>query len=349
MKHVEPAAATTAGSEEEIVKDAIRSSFEAYVKTCGTKDELRLNPISCLSTYGFRATLVEALEALILFEENQALESMQKLIHKLYCDGLGVVSRRDLWERVVASFIGSYLITYHDKYLEAAQKCADIILEIDAKSALPYPLLNVRKRTGYERPWENGTIISDIFAGAPELVALYRITKEDRYGKAVDKLAGKLADEYVFYNSSTGKNASSVKLTSEGWNAFTDFGQLVSLTSEIADLPNVKKFAKLATPVVRNNDGVSVKVDVNELVKEMRELKNQDVMKMLAYLIEHAREGPGFSGVVKTNLGAERKTEVQPSSFIGGWLSIGGYCRSNRIGLKQGVFNGNGHLLFARD
>jgi hypothetical protein len=68
---------------------------------------------------------------------------------------------------------------------------------------------------------------------------------------------------------------------------------------------------------------------------------------MIVQRIEKTKSGAGFSGLTKSNIGTERRTMFQPSSFIGNWLSVGGYSLTGNPELwKHGTFNANGHLLY---
>jgi hypothetical protein len=324
------------------IKEAVKSAFTSYISNCQGADEVRLEPPGCLSTFGFQATLVESLESLILFDSISVVKLAKVAITKDFCAGLGTVSRRDVWERVVGSFIASFLLSHDSIYLDAARGCADRILAIDGKSHFPFALINLKNKVGMERLWENGTTMADIFAGSPELSALYSITKEASYGEAVESIAKKLSEGFWFYNSTTGDNTSTIKLTDD--QGFDDFRDLVELTLKIADIPNVEKLSARRKARSKKENGVDL--SSNQLRKMMEEGRHDEVLRELIKYIEKARFGSGFSGFVKSNVGVQRRTNVQPSSLLGNLLSIGGYCLSgNKNFWQNGVYNGHGHLL----
>jgi hypothetical protein len=313
---------------------------------------LRPSTKSCLNTFGFQATLIESLETLALFGLDSLLETAKSSISPDFCSRLGFVNRKELWERVIASFIGVYLITSDTFFLQNAQSCADRVNRIDSSTKLPLPLIHLKKKHSIGRQWENGTTLIDIFAGVPELSALYKISGITQY---FEKLTARfdIDDTSWLFNSSSGEKKSEFDIV--GHSSFDEYRDMVARAHAILGPEEIggktsteRQSSQSRGRRQHNKEKIEPRALTGEQIRGIRRESDCDeVRKAMNESIAALQSGQGFTGFVTSNLGNVRPDNTQHSSFFGDWLGAAGYALSdNEKYAKRGVFNSRGHLLY---
>ena len=320
--------------ERMLVQRALIEAFTKYLP-CGHTDELRPITGECLGTFGFRATLVESLESLILFGDEERVTLVKKRLGNKFCDTIGVSNRQELWERVVASFLGGYLLTNQRYFLEEARYCARKIARIDSQASLPYRMIDMKAEVGVARSWENGTTLIDVIAGIPEMAALYVIDNDPLYLSTITKTLSLLNGIAWLYDPVTGKNKTSVQVNDRA--ILAHLHQLAEAANSIEPLPGLQTLLD-ATRNFKSQDSWQT------LVKEG---KCGDVLANATNFIEKSRTGNGFTGFVTSNLGREYKDNIQHASFIGECISACGLCLLEDGKLRtNSVINSRGHIIY---
>ena len=320
--------------ETRLVQRALVDAFVKYLP-CSHTDEFRPLTGECLGTFGFRATLVESLESLILFGDDEKVAIVKKHLGKKFCGTIGVSNRRDVWERVVASFLGSYLLTNQRYFLEEACYCARKIVRIDSQTALPYRMIDMKAEVGVARAWENGTTLADVLAGIPEMAALYVIDRDPLYLSVITKTLASLNGLAWLYDPVTGKNKTDVQVNDRA--ILADVHELAETANLIEPLPGLQALLD-ATKSFKQQDSL------RSLVKDG---KCSDVLANATSFIEKSRTENGFTGFVTSNLDKEYKDNIQHASFIGECISAYGLCLLEDDKLRtDSVINARGHIIY---
>ena len=320
--------------EKYIIKKAFHEAFTEYMK-CHDADEVRPLTGECLNSFGFKATLVESIETIAYFNDTDKLKSVRSELGKKFCDSLGIVNRKDVWERVVASFIGGYLLTNQSYFLNEARHCADKIIRIDHKTSLPYVIIDMKNEMG-RNSWENGTTLIDAIAGIPEMAALYRIDGNETYMTRILQTMTMIQDLMWLYDPITGKNKTSVRLNNS--EMLTDVHETLEIAHEIVSHQSLEAVLSATSAYHSKNDSL------RRLIKDS---KCQDVIDGSVRVIE--KGSTGFVGFVTSNRGNKYRDNRQSSAFIGEIVSACAICLLSSITFRMSsVLNQHGHLLFLK-
>jgi hypothetical protein len=175
------------------LRNATRFAFSSYFSRCSSSDEIDPLSGSCRATYGFHATLLESLELLRLLELDDLLATATTFLQKTFsCASLGWVRRSELWVRAVGSLLGAFLLTGEGFFLEAAECCAGRLIVLERRTRFPSALVSPRDFLISGGMWWNGTSLSEIGAGLPELRALYEVTGNVTYHQHFLRTVGNL-------------------------------------------------------------------------------------------------------------------------------------------------------------
>jgi hypothetical protein len=315
-----------------------------------------------LRTFGFEATAIESLEAALLFGANSLFDSIKQRISSNFCARLKRVNRKELWERVIGSLIGAALLSGDHFFVDEAQACADRVLQIDGKSAVPFAMVDMQRMVGWGRPWENGTTLIDAVAGLPELAALANITKKKGYLKVIEAILEKVDGKFWQINATTGLNNSGVMVRNHP--GFNEYFEILARTAAITDLQWVRERLKQREGWRANGvdwsdafygigggvDEGKKRIEAHEwngalLRLKMRGDAGVDAKAVIAALEEMKGE-EGYSGFVKSTRKNVRKDNIQHSSLIADWIAQVAFALTGNMTItKKGVFNSRGHLL----
>lgn len=167
------------------IKEEVAKSFDLYFDKCAGSDAIRPDSLICINTYGISASLFESLELLLILDlKSQYKKAVRWIKENFNCSNIGWVNRREFWNRGIASMIGTYLLTEDNLFIDIAQKCANAAISIDEKFDYRSPYINLKTQESRARRWQNGTALVDIVVGLPELISLYKITKNDIFSIA---------------------------------------------------------------------------------------------------------------------------------------------------------------------
>ena len=183
--------------------NATRFAYTSFVENCIGHDEYRPISKKCMDSYGFNATIIESVETLYILQQYDLYEHAYNFIRDNFsCHNIGWVNRREMFSRLVSSFIGSYLLTGDMMFLNNAEECAMAAINIDDRFKYPKPYHNYINNSFKKRMWINGTALQDVSPGLPEIVALYHITDNPIYFKYYEKIAKNLPRKRgVYYYS----------------------------------------------------------------------------------------------------------------------------------------------------
>lgn len=244
-------------SDLSLIKQMTYFGFSSFIKNCPESDEIRPITNQCLQNFGFQSTVFESLEPLYILNLAKSFNVAKEIVLKYFkkSEGHRIVFknsnliRSELYDRAVASLIGIFLISQDQSFLSAAKQLVSSIMQVDSKSYFPYSIINLEKQQGFERDWENGTSISDIVSGLPEILSLYKITKEDKYLNFVTDLLEKLRksnsqlnghEMFAFYNSEDGQNRTSYFFNERNANYFREFYESLLRSYYLIDLKEIK-------------------------------------------------------------------------------------------------------------
>ena len=183
--------------------NSTRFAYTNFVKNCLGHDEYRPISKKCMDSYGFNATIIESVETLYILQQYDLYEHAYNFIKENFsCSKIGWVNRREMFSRLVSSFIGSYLLTGDIMFLNHAEECAMSAINIDDQFKYPKPYHNYINNSYKKRMWINGTAVQDVSPGLPEIVSLYHITDNPIYFKYYEKIAKNLPRKRgVYYYS----------------------------------------------------------------------------------------------------------------------------------------------------
>lgn len=168
-------------------------AFNSFYNQCKTYDEIRPNTNKCISVYGFSSSLIESIETLHLLNLTEEYSKARNFVKTNFtCKNLHWVSRHDYYSRIVASFIGSYLVTGDKLFYNKAVECTELINDFDYEFAFPRPNYNLNNFSYLKRSFLNGSLIKDFNAGFPELTAMYLITGDTMYLNYVQRVMKRL-------------------------------------------------------------------------------------------------------------------------------------------------------------
>lgn len=388
-------------SYTEILRRAAGKAFRSYVTRCLFEDEYRPMSNTCLSSYGFSATLLESVETLYILGMVEEYQQARDLIRDNFsCSNLGWVNRRELFSRGVGSLIGSYLITREKVFLQKASECTDRILSFNKEEMIP-PFINIAKNMTRMRRWTKGTSIIEIASGLPELIALHILTNDDRYSMAYLSILSTLPEiaenETMFYPEYD------LATKTETLNVTRLDGPVVGFLHNLVIANKIRPMKKLTelvgkslenitlwtsdnstmlyplNEVYNHFEGKSDKDDVREFQSALQQRYFEDPMSLLApgqtetytgfsfeasvmrsdidnpkilstitTILQNLETETGFSGVKQTNMNQIAKTDIQHSSLMGEWLSLGAWIGAGKASyFDDSVFNERGHLLYA--
>lgn len=357
-------------SLEKNLKSALSYSFNNYYVSCKDFDEIK--PISgeCTNINGFSATIIESLESLYLLGLKKEYKNAVKYL--LNNDKpIGKVNRRDFFTKYIGSLIGASLLTGDESLLSLANKYALKIIKIDSTNKLPKAFINFHSMKSSEHVWENGTSIADIVAGIPEMLALYKLTKEKKYVHHVESILKVIKDKsYIFYNSSSGQNQSDVHIQS---NLFDDYSSILSLGYSIHPMGILSEVLKNPIDLTKKNKGLrkydEIKPKDNQRPYQFDKNITQNAFNFksafLRKLFNDSKENDqemeslineslfvlnaqyGYHSIISSSSGRVFNEDRQPSSFISEWISLGGHLVRNYSleSRKKLIFNERGHLL----
>lgn len=164
------------------LRNMIKSAFNHYFGTCKIYDEVYINRRKCINTYGIRASLVEAMPVLYQFGLREEYDLAFEYLKANYLvKNFKWVNRHEYWSRGVASMIESFLITKNKFYKNLAIQMADQMLKYEETGIKQCDFINLQNGQCNNHKWQNGTSISGIIAGLPEILALYQLTQDKKY------------------------------------------------------------------------------------------------------------------------------------------------------------------------
>ena len=162
--------------------------------------------------YSIQSTLLESIETLkMLGLDDLFNKSVEAVKRDFRCRNLGWVNRHELWSRVIGSLIGSYFVTHDYFFLEQAEECASLSLRCEGINKLPSGFVNLKNQTRKPLIWTNGTALSDVGGGLPELLALYHLTGNRTYYRLYDRTirhVSKMRSAWTFLTNRRGQRAS---------------------------------------------------------------------------------------------------------------------------------------------
>lgn len=171
------------------IKNIASSSFIHYIRNCKGSSEVKSNSAQCLNNSFFAATLIESLEVLQVLKLKDLFNmSKEWIVSNYQCENLSWIGVFDFWERVVGSLIGSYILSKDKLFLEMADKCAKQAIGIIEGSSKYPSFLNFDKRISKLHSINNYSLISNIVAGLPEIMTLYRETQDILYYNYIEKV-----------------------------------------------------------------------------------------------------------------------------------------------------------------
>jgi hypothetical protein len=162
--------------------DHLSIVFNIFWPKCKGADEIRHleNGYECINTYGLGSLALESLETLYVANQNENYEEVSKYVKENYdCEELGSVDIREFWTRYIGSFIGAYQLTEDRYYLNMATKCSKLAIDILNDYNETASIINMKERVAKKYAFFlNATTLSESTAGLPELMALYKITRD---------------------------------------------------------------------------------------------------------------------------------------------------------------------------
>ena len=359
-------------SKKLIVQKAMEFAFTSYFNYCFNSDEIRPITKQCMNTYGFQSSLIESLEALLLLNLTNLYSIAKKRIKDGFqCNKMNSdLVRAEIFERGIASLIGAYILTNDKNLLKMADNCADSIINIDNKYYFPRSVLNFKNNKENDRSFENGTSIHEIISGIPEILALYKINRNEKYLKFVKDILSKLLNIYQktgiiygFYDSLTGLNKTNAAINKfDREYLFRIFSLCLKL--DIDDPVLIKSFEKMIEINQNKNNHLITKRDeinfkklllddfafsafsIRKYVKENL-LSNEEALDIIISSFHQCYSKYGFTSFSVSNKAKLRKNNLQYSSFIGDWINTAGYLiHFNSAFLNESVFNIDGHQLY---
>ncbi|EAX92326.1 hypothetical protein TVAG_200620 [Trichomonas vaginalis G3] len=154
------------------------SAFDYYYKNCKSSDEIQPKYRTCTNNYGFSSSLIESLSPLYLLGLQEQYELAKKYVFENFnCENMGWVNTHEFWSRGIGSLIEAFHITKEKDYLKLAKSCALSAISISSVSN-PTDFMNFATKETKTNNWTNGVILSDIFAGVPELLAIGTLLKD---------------------------------------------------------------------------------------------------------------------------------------------------------------------------
>ena len=184
---------TLGKTETKFIKTA-DNAFNLIFSKCPNSDEIRPKKYNCVNYSGFSSSIVESLEALYTLGLKDDYEKAKEFtLKRLDCDNLEWVNTHEFWARGIGSLIGAYHVTNDKVFLERARKCAKKALQISPFSS-PYDYMNLKESIGKNTGWSGGTIVADIYAGYPEVLALATLLNDNELLDEVNDLESGVFD-----------------------------------------------------------------------------------------------------------------------------------------------------------
>ncbi|EAY12717.1 hypothetical protein TVAG_117390 [Trichomonas vaginalis G3] len=194
-----------------VLKTMIKTMFNNYFSICKNFDEIYTNRRKCINSYGIKASLLESISTLYLLGLKEEYNQVLQFLKTSYdVSTLKWVNVHEYWTRGVGSLIESYLITNNKLFKNLAIKMADQMLKYQESEYQQCYMFDLQNGNCKKKAWLNGTSISNIVAGLPELLALYEITKDKKYVEAADSIFGKIPIQDIQLHSSYGEDGSGV-------------------------------------------------------------------------------------------------------------------------------------------
>lgn len=157
-----------------------QNSFDIMYKSCLYSDEIQPKYRTCVNYSGFGSSIVESLSTLYLLGLKPQYDNARKFVFENFnTDTLGWVNTHEFWSRGIGSLIETFLITKDKSYFELAKKCAFAALQLSPLSS-PYDFINFKTKERKTNQWTNGNIVSDLWAGAPELIVIAKLSNDQK-------------------------------------------------------------------------------------------------------------------------------------------------------------------------
>ena len=176
-----------------MIINTFSTAFQEHIKHCPFNDELRPITMKCLDSYGFYATIIESFETSYFMHLNTSDYIKEFLQKNFDCSKLEWVSRREFWSRVVGSLIGSYIVSGDDFFLNHAEKCAGLAIQIEKLKKYPLSYINPKIHSFKERVKCDRIMLNEFSYGIPELFSLYTITSKTKYIKHALRFVKKIS------------------------------------------------------------------------------------------------------------------------------------------------------------
>lgn len=120
------------------------------------------------------------------------------------------------------AMLEAYFLTADSQYLEAAQRCANWIIETARPDGIVYVGYNSR-----DEFWEKSCVIVDVGFTAGLFARLYQITHEDKYRVFLERFVNRYVD--LFFNKRESAFCTSVNANDDGQGGFFGRGQAWAL------------------------------------------------------------------------------------------------------------------------
>lgn len=179
------------------LRKIVAKSFDTYASKCMNSDGINLLNFQCTKDFGFSATLLESLEVLYLLGLNDQYNRAHMYLKTQFrCSKLEWINRREFWTRGIGSLIGAYTLSHDDLFLTRADECFTEINRFGNNFA---PYLNIKTGESRSRKLSNTIYLSDYSVGIPEMIALFKFTKNEKYMQAIKTRSSKFPNLYPSY------------------------------------------------------------------------------------------------------------------------------------------------------
>lgn len=222
------------------IQEAVSNSFNEYFQQCSNHDEYRPKTGECLSQFGFSATVFESLEVLYILDLKKEFQKAKNFIMKTFSlNQAEWINRREFWSRCIGSLLSTYILTSDSFFLMKAIEYSNSILQI----SITAPYVNVESKKYRNLEWIEGTSLTDIVAGLPELFTLSKLTNNESYSLKYLTILNNIPtfsnnSIFNFYNLETKKPI--FDFSSFG-NNIIDFFHILSIAYSIKPMKSLKE------------------------------------------------------------------------------------------------------------
>ena len=185
------------------LSQSVQSSLNLYYSKCCGQDFVKPISEACSNPFGVSSTILESLELINLLNLKHIIQLSNQYLKNHHCDKIEIVDRHQFWTRYIGSLIGTFYLTNNFFYLKQATECALKMIKVQNNLSYPYSYVNISSSQGFNRAWQIYTPISQSISGLPELIALYKLTKNPIFEKEIERLYNSIPP--LQFNSSFNK------------------------------------------------------------------------------------------------------------------------------------------------